>query len=111
MNIKELLELGKKRTQGNWEYMQEGKRQGYQYISRDGRKQLDDSVVFEDGVYPIDDNDMEYIAAAPQMEAKLREVVGMLPEIKQLLDELTMQQHFGKPAVEMIEKLKHWENK
>ena len=56
----------------------------YQYISPNGAKQLDDSVIYDDGIYPIQAEDMEYIATAPQMESKLRSIVDMLPEIESL---------------------------
>ncbi|MEE9510321.1 MAG: hypothetical protein V3V81_07485 [Candidatus Bathyarchaeia archaeon] len=37
-----------------------------------------------------------------------RVIRDMLPELIELLDELTTKQHFGEPAKEMIAKLKKW---
>ena len=39
---------------------------------------------------------------------RLREGVDMLPELIELLDELTTKQHFGESAKEMIAKLNKW---
>lgn len=50
-------------------------------------------------------------AIIDQHQNKLREMVEMLPELLEILDELTMKQHFGEPAKKMIAKLKVWRDK
>lgn len=50
-----------------------------------------------------------YTLATMEIEAKLREAVENLPELIELLDELTSKPHFGEPARQMIDWLKKWE--
>lgn len=73
-SIKELLEMGDKRTQGEWYLMSTGVYEKENL--RSGR--IVDSDVNRENPMP----DLKYIANAPKMEAKLREIVEMLPEIK-----------------------------
>jgi hypothetical protein len=81
ITIEEIIKLNSERTQGTWQYKTEGK-PDYQYISRDGIQQLDDTIIFDDGIYPIDPKDLEFIAAAPRIAAKAID-----------LDEICQDQH------------------
>lgn len=127
-SIKQLLELGDKRTQGEWVFNDLNTVQSIdygKYIKREEHLDLNDqgfdlflllnkhkdicnclaNLGNPEGNYT---NDAQYIAGATQMEAKLREVVDMLPTIKDLLSMLSGT-YYGVNIDEFKEKLKKWE--
>lgn len=75
--IKEILELGEKRTPGKWNIEEDARATS---LIADNGDALGCSATHE-GI-PLEVADMEYIAAAPSMEAWLREVVELLPELE-----------------------------
>ena len=82
MNIKELLELGDKRTP---------------------TLTLEDAVDLWDLSKIGSMADVEFFEATPQMESKLREIVDILPEIKEYAERCV--------ATALLEKIEKWEGK
>ena len=109
MNIKELLELGDKRTLGEWRRdVSKSISSTHKSVRRQvlGQTWYEEKEKYNDFFSP---QDLDYILAAPQMEAKLREIVDILPEIKQIMI-WAMDTPAEKDTIAMMEKIEKWEN-
>jgi len=80
-SIKDLLEVGDKRTQGEWSYSAED---GLYPTLSCGKETLSQTVPYDSTGLGFED--AEYCASAPKMEAKLRQMVEVLPAIRSALD-------------------------
>lgn len=108
-SIKQLLELGDKRTQGEWHRdvskaifsTHKGIRQ--KVIGQTWYKEKEKYGDF------FSPEDLEYVINTPAMEAKLREMSKLLPEIKKIIEDILDTDWPDSTMVDLLADIKKWE--
>ena len=116
MKISEILEIADKRTKGKWRSGQPMEENGYKisYIGTDCDNEYKTGDFYKDGYnFSARSRDANYIAIAPEMESKLRQIVEMLPEIKAACRGVIGGPacfEYAERAIKLLSKLNEWEN-
>lgn len=104
-SLQDIEKLDAERTQGAWEYVYGLGGKDTHAIMPKGRRCTDDSILYEDGIYPIELTDMHFIAATP---AIIRQLLDDHETMRRALEEIERcvlnPQHIARKALRGVTK-------